>query len=456
MKKIFFSLVFSIQLCMVIGQAGFSQIPANGSASFLNGTWQITGTAGFSANSNTWCAQLKIHPSGMPWVVYSAPSKMNVMNYNGSSWASVGQTNHFGDFSTLAFSSTGTPFVAFRDNPKVSTITYDGTNWGYLGIRGFSGGDNYHSHISMSPSDQPYVVYQDCAHSSKASVMKYDGTSWGYVGTAGFSSGCFNPVIEFSPAGEPWVAYSDGYYGKASVMKFDGSSWVYVGNAGFSAGPMDSISLAFSATGQGYVAFSDGANGWKATVMMFDGSQWVNVGNAGFSAGAAGYTSIAFNPENMPVVGFQDAGNGKKATVMVYDGNQWMNVGQAGFSSDTVSCTTIAFAPNGMLYIAFCDFSYSGKVTVMEYSGYLGVREAQNENFSVYPNPVSDLLTIQFKDLSGSSKTIQIYSPDGKEILKTTSANDVIRLDMSGYSAGIYCIQVIIEGRTASSKFIKL
>ena len=63
--------------------------------------------------------------------------------------------------------------------------------------------------------------------------------------------------LAFSPSGQPYVAYED--YGKfimkATVMKFDGTNWVNVGNAGFSAGEADYISLAFSPSGQPYVAY---------------------------------------------------------------------------------------------------------------------------------------------------------------------------------------------------------
>ena len=53
-------------------------------------------------------------------------------------------------------------------------------------------------------------------------------------------------------------------------MKFNGTSWVTVGAGGFSAGVGDYESLAFSPSGQAYVAYSDGANSWRSTVMKYD------------------------------------------------------------------------------------------------------------------------------------------------------------------------------------------
>jgi hypothetical protein len=53
--------------------------------------------------------------------------------------------------------------------------------------------------------------------------------------------------------------------------------------------------------------------------MKFNGINWVNVGDAGFSAGQADYTSLAFSPSGEPYLAYQDWANSYKATVMMYD-----------------------------------------------------------------------------------------------------------------------------------------
>jgi hypothetical protein len=80
------------------------------------------------------------------------------------------------------------------------------------------------------------------------------------------------------------------------------------------------------------VAFEDEADSDKATVMMFNGTNWVNVGIEGFSAGAVNWTSLAFSPTGEPYVAYEDFVNFQAATVMKYDGTNWVNVGNAGFS----------------------------------------------------------------------------------------------------------------------------
>ncbi len=466
MKKSLFSVLLATQIIVVSFQIALSQVPVNTSSSFLNGTWQVVGTAGFSANPAYW-AQLKTNLSGQPWVVYvDFPGSLaiNVMNFNGSTWTGVGQPNSFvGDFTTMAFNSTGSPYIAFCDDTQsschewASAISYNNSDWSYVGSPHFSAGGCYHPYVAMSPSDEPYEVYQDPVNSSKLSVMKYDGSAWNYVGSPGFTADFgLNPVIGFNPAGEPWVAYCDIWNGyKATVMKFDGTSWDLVGISGFSQGIMDSISLAFSPSGQAYVVFSDGANGWKATVMKFDGTQWVNVGNAGFSAGTSGYECIAFNPEGMPVVAFQDGGNRNKASVMTFDGSQWSYVGGTGFSTGGVNFTTIAFTPNGTLYIAFCDSTQSYKVTVMEYNGFTGIQEMQQPSVSLYPDPVINNLTIKFSDLDNLPKSIQLFNQLGEIIASVKSTSIKIDLDLSNYSSGLYFIKIISGQMNYFSKIIK-
>jgi hypothetical protein len=55
--------------------------------------------------------------------------------------------------------------------------------------------------------------------------MKFDGTNWVNVGNGGFSAGEVEfTSLAFSPSGQPYVAYKDYYYpvyGKATVMKYD-------------------------------------------------------------------------------------------------------------------------------------------------------------------------------------------------------------------------------------------
>jgi hypothetical protein len=58
--------------------------------------------------------------------------------------------------------------------------------------------------------------------------------------------------------------------GKASVMRYDGVSWSYLQGPGFSKGDAACTSIAFSLSGQPYVAYLDYAYLTKPVVMKFD------------------------------------------------------------------------------------------------------------------------------------------------------------------------------------------
>jgi hypothetical protein len=106
--------------------------------------------------------------------------------------------------------------------------------------------------------------------------------------------------------------------------------WKNVGNAGFSEGEADGTSLAFSPSGQPYMAYRDASNSFKATVMKFDGTHWINVGNAGFSSGSAWCESLAFNSYyGQPYIAYVDSGLSYKAVCMKYNGTSWNYVGSA-------------------------------------------------------------------------------------------------------------------------------
>jgi len=208
--------------------------------------------------------------------------------------------------------------------------------------------------------------------SERGSTLSTDHV-WEYVGNAGFSAGdSYFTSLAFSPTGEPYVAFSDfGYGGKATVMKFKGTSWVNVGDAGFSDDETNYTSLAFSPSGEPYLAYQDFGYSGKATVMKFNGSNWINIGMAGFSLGKAWYTSLAFSPsDNFPYVAFMDGATSYKATVMKFNGSNWEIVGSSGFSAGQADYLSLAFNPSDSLpYVAFRDYHDSLKATVMKFKG---------------------------------------------------------------------------------------
>ena len=72
-----------------------------------------------------------------------------------------------------------------------------------------------------------------------------------------------------------------------------------------------------------------------------------------------------------------------------------------------------------------------------------------NLRFSIYPNPVVEILNIAMKT---ELKSVEIYSVQGQKIFSANAQ----KVDVSNFAAGIYLIRVEdIGGEFATQRFIK-
>lgn len=86
-----------------------------------------------------------------------------------------------------------------------------------------------------------------------------------------------------------------------------------------------------------------------------------------------------------------------------------------------------------------------------------------NEDFTfevtatVYPNPVTDYLTLNFKDMEGQAFEIILHDTNGKVILhkKVASSANNETVDFYNYNQGIYLLTVV-QSATVKSKTFKI
>jgi len=361
---------FSSLLIVFVLTATFTVIRAQ--------TWNIVGTAGFSAAEADFTS-IALDAGGTPYVVFKDfgnGGKATVMKYNGSSWIPVGSAGFSLSnvaFTSIAIDGSGTPYVVYEDygnGQKATVMKYTGSAWVDIGSPGFSPGGTAYNTIAIDRTGTPYVIFQDDLTSSpqKATVMKFNGSSWVNVGIPDFSgASAYSTSIAFNSSGVPYVVYGDySVSGKASSMKFDGTSWVPVGTLGFSAGETYESCVAIGANDTPYVVYQDWTTSYKASVMRFNGSSWVTTGTAGFSAGEANFTSIAVGTNDTPFVVYQDGGYSQKATSMKYNGTNWITAGSAGFSAAEADYTAMAIDAAGSVYVVYSDFGNGQKATVMK------------------------------------------------------------------------------------------
>lgn len=218
------------------------------------------------------------------------------------------------------------------------------------------------------------------------------------------------------------------------------AQWQNVGSPSFSEGLVFYTSLAFSPSGEPYVAYQDRANSYKATVKKFDGTAWENVGAVGFSAGDVEFTSLVFSPSGEPYVAFMDWANSRKATVMKFNGTTWINVGIAGFSAVQADFTSLAFASNGEPYVAYKDnANNSHKATVMKYETSMGISEVGSQpKIAVYPNPTNGQINFSMP------ANAQLTNVAGQVVANKTNTSS---LDLTNMPAGVYFLTLTNDNR---------
>ena len=77
-------------------------------------------------------------------------------------------------------------------------------------------------------------------------------------------------------------------------------------------------------------------------------------------------------------------------------------------------------------------------------------------NFSIYPNPVDSFVNISSR-MAGNEVEVEIYDLMGRlNISKTQVASNLMSMDVSQLSQGLYYIKLKMDDQQQSRKFIKL
>jgi hypothetical protein len=103
-------------------------------------------------------------------------------------------------------------------------------------------------------------------------------------------------------------------------------------------------------------------------------------------------------------------------------------------SKDNALCFE-CLAPNSMIE------TITGKNKLCQTVDFTGVEDIFDSNsICIFPNPVKDLLKIEFKE--SGTKQIRITGMDGRQVLETRISGAEANLDLSGLNAGIYLLSV--------------
>ena len=81
-----------------------------------------------------------------------------------------------------------------------------------------------------------------------------------------------------------------------------------------------------------------------------------------------------------------------------------------------------------------------------------GIDESEEHLFSVYPNPVKDVVNVDCKDI----EQIYLFNAVGQNIESfSVEGDDKVQIDMSGLPSGLYILQAVSQGRTLTRQIVK-
>ena len=96
----------------------------------------------------------------------------------------------------------------------------------------------------------------------------------------------------------------------------------------------------------------------------------------------------------------------------------------------------------------------------IEFTNSINEFDPLNNSISIYPNPVNDILNIEFVDLKSTEYKLEIYDATGKRIISkniiSQSGENLIKIDVSNLSKAVYYFSLKSNNLTAKNyKFVK-
>ena len=112
----------------------------------------------------------------------------------------------------------------------------------------------------------------------------------------------------------------------------------------------------------------------------------------------------------------------------------------------------IAISNNDMVYIA--DFN-NNCIRLISPAG-TGLNDLNSSNsISIYPNPATNQVTIDYCPYPSSENHLVIYNINGVELLNQHFKKGETLIDISAFPAGIYFMKLVVDNITALKKIIK-
>ncbi len=132
------------------------------------------------------------------------------------------------------------------------------------------------------------------------------------------------------------------------------------------------------------------------------------------------------------------------------NGFDFITVGSVNAGSTFYSFADVnTFITKQIVYYRLKSIDADGKFT---YSGIVKLSNEQDGRFTIFPNPVKDIITISGLKQNG---TLILFTADGKLLQQQKVNTQSITMDLSSYATGTYLLQYENEGVRHTQKLIK-
>lgn len=305
----------------------------------------------------------------------------------------------------------------------------------------------------------------------------------GYYGLGAAGSTYLNDIWEYDPAGAgTWTQKADFAEGRAAAVGFSIGNYGYVGTgitstaygtnsfyrfdpvantwtkvAGLIGGPRQ-ISSAFVINNKAYVGAGDDdytySNNPAGTHKDF-----YEYTPASFTLPVSLLNFTATKQNQNVLLTWQTAQEFNTAYFNIQrstDGQTFENIGKVTAAGNSEKLITYNYTDvmakwtSTKMYYRIQEADKDGKATL---SNVAAVAINNNNTFSIYPNPVKDVVYIQ----AAGIKSIIVVDNAGREVIKTTAAgNTIYGINVAALTAGKYVIKTIdAKGNVQTANMLK-
>jgi hypothetical protein len=403
------------------------------------------------------------------------------------------------------------PTFSFAQGTWTQKTNFPGTRYcaagfsigtkGYIGI-GYSGvGTATTVFADFWEWDQTTNVWTKKANYPGASggmVASFSIGTKGYIATGqkNTGNGFTNELWEYDPALDNWtqkaslpstpnpprawaVGFSigtKGYVGTGSIdndgtspdhvyqdfWEWDQTTNVWTRKADFGGGPR-SYAVGFAIGNKGYIGTGEyiyGSGGNKITIDTKDFWEWDQATNIwtrkadfggtargyakGFSIGTKGYIAMGMDTS------FTAAND-----LWEWDPTTNIWVQKANFGG-TVRAQAVGFsiADKGYIGTGINDTTCFQDFWEYAPSGNAGIAEVATENFSIYPNPASDIITLKMDNTINTDLKLDIYNVMGTLVKSEPLKQNHQQINIGDLCNGVYMVTINSKDITENLKLI--